>query len=107
MRKLVYLLFIAVHFSACQKKVQSEGTVYSKHNYPVANVTVVLAEYTSGKDASLTSRSTQTDNNGRFTFNYLTAKNRSFSLDVLCDSGWARKESLNRDELKHIDLRVH
>ena len=53
MKKVICISVICLCFFACQKNVISEGTVYSKYNYPVANVTVVLAEYTSGKDASL------------------------------------------------------
>ncbi|MCD6016891.1 MAG: hypothetical protein K0S53_12 [Bacteroidetes bacterium] len=106
-KKSVYFLFLCILLSACQKNVSSTGTVYSKHNYPVPNVTVVLSEYTSGKDASLAYKTTQTDNNGRFMFNYSTAKNRYFSLDVLCDSGWSHKQPLDREQLKHIDLHLH
>jgi hypothetical protein len=107
MKKTFYLLSSCLCLSACQKKVRSEGVVYSKHNYPVANVTVVLSEYTTGKDASLTYKSTQTDNDGKFMFNYFTAKNRYFSLDILCDSGWTHKQPLDRVQLKHIDLHLH
>ncbi len=106
MKKIICLSIICLFLLGCQKKVISEGTVYSKYKHPVANITVVIAEYTTGKDAALTRKSTTTDNNGKFMFNYLTAKNRYFSLDVLCDSGWSHKQPLSREQLKHIDLHL-
>lgn len=106
MKEIVYIIISMSCLLSCQKKVTSEGVVYSKYNYPVPNVTVVLSEYTTGKDASLSGKSVTTDNNGKFIFNYLTAKNRYFSLDVLCDSGWSHKQPLSREQLKYIDLHL-
>lgn len=104
----LYLFIVAVLLLySCQKKVESAGIVYSKHHFPVPNVTVFLSEYTSGKDAPLDSYSTTTDNSGRFTFNLRTAKNRYFSLGVECDSGWTHKDHLSRADLKKIDLQLY
>lgn len=106
MRALFLVLVIALNTTACRKKVISEGTVYSPHNYPVANVTVAIAEYTTGKDAPLLYESTKTDEEGKFRFNYTAAKNRYFSIDVSCDSGFCHKANLSRDQLRTIDLQL-
>ena len=93
--------------SACQKKVVSEGTVYSKYKIPLPDIAVVLSEYTTGKDAPLKSTSTQTDADGKFMFYFSTAKNRYFSLDVSSSSGWTHQQPLDREQLKHIKLYLH
>lgn len=107
MRKIIYLTVTCFCLIACQKKVISEGTVYSKNKTPLADVVVVLAEYTSGKDTPLKSTSTKTDANGNFVFNFSTAKNRYFSLDVTTNNGWTHQQPLDREQLKHIDLYLH
>ncbi len=107
MKKIICIAIICLFLFACQKKVISEGTVYSKYKIPLPNVTVVLSEYTTGKDAPLKHSSTQTDADGKFRFNFFTAKNRYFSLDVSSNSGWTHQQPLDREQLKHIDLYLH
>lgn len=107
MRKLFLVLIVTLSITACRKKVMSEGTVYSAHHYPVANVTVTIAEHTTGKDAPLSYVSTGTNDEGKFRFNYKTAKNRYFSIDVNCDSGFCHKANLSRDQLRNIDLQLY
>ena len=107
MRKLICISVGCFYLLACQKKVVSEGTVYSKYKIPLPDVTVVLSEYTTGKDAPLKSRSTQTDADGKFMFNFSTAKNRYFSLDVSSNFGFNHQQPLDREQLKHIDLHLH
>lgn len=107
MKKIICALIGFLCLSACQKKVISEGTIYSKNKTALPNVTVVLSEYTTGQDSPLKHSSTQTDADGKFRFNFSTAKNRYFSLDVSCVFGFNHQQPLDREQLKHIDLYLH
>lgn len=106
MKKIIIVLIGSIWLLACQKKVISEGIVYTKQNIPVANATVTIAEYANGSDFSHKSEGTTTDNNGKFMFNYLTAKNRSFSIDVSSAKGSMHIKNLSREQLKHIDIHL-
>lgn len=107
MKKLIILTsIVSSFFVGCNKKVDCEGTVYSKHGFPVPNVRVSLLVYTSGKDAALPNPfHVTTDNNGHFIFSENVNKNRYFGLNCDNDSGTFYKTGLSRDDLKHYDIR--
>jgi hypothetical protein len=107
MKKLIILTsVVSSFFVGCSKVVECEGTVFSKHGYPVPNVRVSLLVYTSGKDAALPDPfHATTDNNGHFMFLEKVNNNRSFGLNCDNDSGTFYKTGLSREDLKHYDIR--
>jgi hypothetical protein len=110
MKKLVILtsVIISLFFSSCIKKVNCEGTVYSKNGHKVPNVNVVLLVYTTGKDAALPNPfHTTTDNNGHFMFSERVNKNRSFGLDCSYNGEFFHKTNLSRDDLKHYNIHLN
>ena len=99
-------IIMCTFFVSCMKKVNCEGTVYSKHGFPVPNVRVSLMVYTTGSDEALPKPfHATTDNNGHFMFSERVNKNRSFGLNCDNDSGYFYKTGLSRDDLKHYDIR--
>ncbi len=94
---------------SCVKKVNCEGTVYSKIGHQtVAGAGVTLSVYSSGMDAPLTNYSTTTDENGHFRFSEFLAKNRTFGLGCDAgDDGWFHSTNVSRDGLKQYDIHLH
>ncbi|MES2762863.1 MAG: carboxypeptidase-like regulatory domain-containing protein [Bacteroidota bacterium] len=102
------ILFTLIAFSSCVKKVNSEGTVYSKSGKPVPYAVVTLLLYTSGTDTPLDSRyRTTAGADGHFRFSEMIAKNRSFGLDVVEGKEWFHKEHLSREDLKHYNIHLN
>lgn len=108
MKRIIIILLVITSLTACVKKVNSEGIVYSKSGDCLPNVTVTLFVYTTGMDEPLPNPyHATTDKNGHFMFSEIVAKNRSFGLDVANGKEWFHKELLSRDQLKHYDIHLH
>lgn len=108
MKHISIIIFTLITLSSCIKKVNCEGTVFSKAGKPVPDVTVYLSVYTSGKDAPLPHPFlTTTDKNGHFMFSEIVAKNRSFGLGADSGGEWFHEEHLSREQLKHYNIHLH
>ena len=107
MKNLIIILFALFTLSSCVKKVNCEGTVYSKAGKPLPDIAVYLYVYTSGKDAALPHPyTTTTDKNGHFIFSEMIAKNRSFGLGANNGNEWFHQEHLSREQLKHYNIHL-
>jgi hypothetical protein len=111
MKPKILIIFITLTTlcSSCVKKVNCEGTVYSKIGHQkVAGAGVTLSVYTSGKDAEVTHYSTTTDENGKFRFSEFLAKNRTFGYN--CDTendGWFHSTNVSREGIRQYDIHLH
>jgi hypothetical protein len=93
---------------SCVKKVNCEGIVYSKIGHKkVAGAGVTLSVYTSGKDASLSSYSTTTDENGKYRFSEFLSKNRTFGFGCDAgDDGWFHSTNVSREGIRQYDIHL-
>ena len=112
MKKIIILYLLLPLINSCGRGVKSEGIVYSPHGYPMPNIKVRMSEFGPLYNSTpYTGYNTTTDNNGHFSFDFATAKNRAFGFDILCDSGYCYKgmsgSRLSREEIKHINLQLY
>lgn len=110
MKLQIFTLIITLIFLcfSCVKKVNCEGTVYSKIGHQkVAGAGVTLSVYSSGMDAPLKSYSTTTDENGKYRFSEFLSKNRTYGYN--CDTendGWFHSTNVSREGIRQYDIHL-
>lgn len=95
---------------SCNKTTQVEGTVYSKHNHPIANACLTLLVY---KTASSYPQNFidkgKSDNVGHFIFDFkYNTKNKKYRYAVICKSDSGSTDSngykIDNQRTNHIDI---
>jgi hypothetical protein len=88
------------------KKTQVNGSVLSKHNIPVPNAQVIIAEFNGYGHNTRTVNTVKTDESGKFTFDFHARRNHSYRVICSCDSGVAG-EDVKPKQVNYIDLHEH
>ncbi|MBA2613972.1 MAG: hypothetical protein H0U95_18560 [Bacteroidetes bacterium] len=90
---------------ACGKKTEVKGVVYSRHNIPMPNVSIILQQYKSSDYPERTFKNVAVTNNiGEYTYNTKLPRRYSNELECKCDSGSAQRKKINIGIENTIDI---
>lgn len=100
----VFLVISSCALTNCAKKTEVSGRVYSKYNYPMANVDITLLDYLSSKypDESII---TSTDAGGYYSFKLKAKRNHIYWITSRSDSGITQAKKLKIGTTNQVDLK--
>ena len=89
MKKIIYILLLTTFIvTACRKKTEVTGVVYSKNNIPVPNVQVECRYYKESSYPEGVVSTVTTNSNGEFQIQF-KAQKLKHEIKCFCDSGYA------------------